>query len=379
MKECSNDIHSFIYHWPSVGDPLAQGPRRVACCGDTAMTDSPFDELARQLAAGSISRRRMMRTMFLSSLGIGAFGASALRAPSANAANLCIGQATLDCIKAAQQVNVTCQQACSTGPRPGLCRDRCTAAYLAADGRCVQNAQCSDTCCSGVCVKAGTDPKNCGTCGHACATGQSCIGGTCCNSCAGVCCPSGTFCCKDQCVPDGSKCCVDVTGNFTAICGPTDTCCFGMLNNGVRGSCTPPGNTCCPDGHTYEAPNSSDSVCCNPNGGSVACHAGQTCCSGTCIDLTSDDTNCGSCGHICLSGEHCQNGSCNGCPSGQMQCPGVAMCISDTDYICCSKSGLGYCTTNVAPGEGGAVCCDKVPSGCASAFACASIGGHPTI
>ena len=48
-----------------------------------------------------------------------------------------------------------------------------------------QNSTCKLDCaaglslCSGTCVFLPNDPANCGTCGHACASGQVCAAGTC--------------------------------------------------------------------------------------------------------------------------------------------------------------------------------------------------------
>ena len=41
--------------------------------------------------------------------------------------------------------------------------------------------------CGGTCVDLQNDPTNCGTCGVACAGGESCVSGTCCTSCGGTC------------------------------------------------------------------------------------------------------------------------------------------------------------------------------------------------
>ncbi|MCD6497802.1 MAG: hypothetical protein J7M25_05780, partial [Deltaproteobacteria bacterium] len=40
------------------------------------------------------------------------------------------------------------------------------------------------------------------------------------------------------------------------------------------------------------------------------CPEGQTDCDGTCVDLQSDDANCGRCGNICPEGTQCSNGRC---------------------------------------------------------------------
>ena len=46
--------------------------------------------------------------------------------------------------------------------------------------------------------------------------------------------------------------------------------------------------------------------------------AGKPLCGGACVDVTSDNNNCGTCGHACAAGQTCLNGSCAaivlGCP-----------------------------------------------------------------
>ena len=46
----------------------------------------------------------------------------------------------------------------------------------------------------------------------------------------------------------------------------------------------------------------------------ISCPAGQIGCSGTCLDPSSDASDCGSCGNVCRRNEICSNGGCD-CPS----------------------------------------------------------------
>lgn len=113
------------------------------------------------------------------------------------------------------------------------------------NGACCTTA--SSTCCGGsTCVNTQTDVQNCGTCGHACGTGESCISGVCvAPSCTGQTC--GTFVpgCNDNnncyCwkTTEGSGFC---TSNF--LCGDHPTC--NSSSDCPSGSkCTQ--ETCCGD------------------------------------------------------------------------------------------------------------------------------------
>ena len=60
----------------------------------------------------------------------------------------------------------------------------------------------------------------------------------------------------------------------------------------------------------------------------VDCPVGQTSCSETCIDLLSDDNNCGSCGNDCGSFD-CIAGACtSNCAIGESKCSGS--CVDTT-------------------------------------------------
>ncbi|HWY78374.1 MAG TPA: hypothetical protein VN281_22355, partial [Verrucomicrobiae bacterium] len=62
-------------------------------------------------------------------------------------------------------------------------------------GACATN----QSVCAGICVSLGSDPANCGSCGHVCPGGQSCVS----NSCAVVC-PAGQVACSGTCVNEQS-------------------------------------------------------------------------------------------------------------------------------------------------------------------------------
>src|SRR5262245_44365970 len=42
----------------------------------------------------------------------------------------------------------------------------------------------------------------------------------------------------------------------------------------------------------------------------VSCEQNLTTCSGSCADLKTDRTHCGSCGHVCPAEQNCMNGVC---------------------------------------------------------------------
>jgi hypothetical protein len=148
----------------------------------------------------------------------------------------------------------------------------------------ILGCQAGETDCNGTCVDLSTDNNNCGSCGSACSSNQSCQSG----QCMDVGCSSG--------LTDCSGTCVDLS-----------------TDNNNCGSC---GSTC-----------SSNQSCQSGQCMDVGCSSGLTDCSGTCVDLSTDNNNCGGCGTACSSNQSCQSGQCMdvGCSSGLTDCSGACV------------------------------------------------------
>lgn len=158
-------------------------------------------------------------------------------------------------------------------------------------------ACCVGVQCAGTCVDVSGDIANCGACGHACAQGEFCGGGTC-TACSTVC--------------GGS--CADI-GSDTQNCGACGKACAAGEQCG-SGACTPCPNVC--GGACVDV--GSDAANCGACGN--ACLATQVCssgacvacattiCFGACVDLSSNAGNCSACGNTCALGESCVAGAC---------------------------------------------------------------------
>lgn len=261
-------------------------------------------------------------------------------------------------------------------------------------------ACCADT--SGThCRSTLVDPQNCGGCGIACATGQTCTLGSCvAGSDSGVradggrdaamsgnchpSCASGMMCCGATCVsatgiasgdartdPSFMNCHVcgvacdamlasrcglprgTTTGSPQCLCGDLPSCNTGEMCESVAGTwscinhatdprhCGDPAVACmpgelCMDGHC---------TCTGADGGiGGVCPTGLTCTASGCIDLMTDEMNCGTLANACRAGETCTGGTC-GCGTGA-RCMGGGLgggcgqtCCNDTcvyvdDYNC---------------------------------------------
>ncbi len=119
--------------------------------------------------------------------------------------------------------------------------------------------------CAGACVDLQSNALNCGACGRACASAESCMAGAC-----RLACPDGQSACSGTCVD---------------------------LRSNAR-NCSACGNAC-PAGQSCLA-----GVC------TAGCAAPRAVCGGVCTALDSDPANCGACGTGCATGQACRGGAC---------------------------------------------------------------------
>jgi hypothetical protein len=158
-----------------------------------------------------------------------------------------------------------CDNVCP-GPTAGQGEATCVGA------KCGLACKTPPDACGSMCVDLQTDRSNCGQCGMACSGGVGCQAGKCT-------CGQGTHDCDGSCVKDASP----------ATCGMSCTPCPGP----TAGQGTP---TC--DGRTCD----------------IACAQGLTLCGTACVDLQSNNANCGRCGNSCLANPtavlQCRAGAC---------------------------------------------------------------------
>ena len=266
--------------------------------------------------------------------------------------------------------NGKCAIACTNGTV--LSDDKCISAYSGCDS--------GEIFCGYGCVP--NNDTNCGACGHSCINDTSCSNGTCvcesgkedcgnynspncidinngdvnnCGACGYACSShvpgwSSGSCLSSTCVPTSCK---------TDYCYADSTCYYGLTDNTHCGS----GNDCIDCSTAFTDPHGNGycdagtcTLHCDPgyqlNGTNDKCISittgcsefGQTMCSDGCKDLSSDDNNCGSCGHTCGAGTTCQSGSC------VCKTEGSTNCGSDADPKCVVTSTdtehCGSCDNN---------------------------------
>ena len=264
----------------------------------------------------------------------------------------------------------------------GGCPTPCGAGQECRFGRCVTPCGAEmgcpglESCCDGVCTTIGNDQLNCGTCGNACPpTGNTCVSGMClCGSRAA--CAAGEMCCAGSCANLASS------DEHCGACGVA--CDVGAGQACVDGVCLVPAcSPACAPGETCTGGGCS---C----GAVPACGAGSGCCGGTCLDLSSDDGNCGACGVVCGAGLTCTGGTCTSdapctpsCNPGESCVSGTCMCgtggACPAGRSCCGGAcrdttrdvlACGMCGRECAATEGccSGTCIDttRTPSHCGS-------------
>lgn len=154
----------------------------------------------------------------------------------------------------------------------------------------------------------------------------------------------GQPCCTGAGVPQCGPALTCAAATSTCACGGSGQFCCG----GSGGTCTAAGTVCgtgatCGPPVGNGVPCSISSQCASNNCTSaICCAAGQSGCGGTCVNLTADNANCGTCGKTCAVGnETCAMSVCkanNGRP-----CAADAQCVSGTCTPCYpDRDGDGF-------------------------------------
>lgn len=184
---------------------------------------------------------------------------------------------------------------------------------------CPSSSVAGQVLCSGTCVDLASSGSNCGACGHACASGASCVSGVC------QPCPNGGIVCSGACTTVSSSSDPNNCGGCSRVCPSGSTCVNGvcicssgqsLCGTKVSGASYPSNYVAgCYDFQTDLKNCGACAKACLPGAvcvsGVCICPAGYVNCGSTigCVNFASDPKNCGACGKTCSSGK-CVNGVC---------------------------------------------------------------------
>jgi len=180
------------------------------------------------------------------------------------------------------------------------------------------------TLCSGTCVDTMNNPNNCDTCGHACTTNVVHAQPTCQNGACTFSCNAGYTSCGGACIDEQTD------NNNCGGCGSQFACTNGRTCQAGRCGCPVATHDCSGNCSSNTSSASCGLTSCSPcpippNGSAscdgtscgIRCTSPYTACGSTCIDLQTDDNNCGNCGsqYACTGGAHCTSGTCQTSPA----------------------------------------------------------------
>lgn len=220
-------------------------------------------------------------------------------------------------------------EACTfTGGAPGTCQDGdCAGCVAAAD--CDDGNPCTqDQCVGGSCLNT---PQS-----AVCDDGDPCTHEDECR--AGACTGTSVTCNSNACVTrscNGTSACTEQVHNNAACADDGDACTRDVCN--ASGTCT----------HPYRG----DGYQCGAN-------AANRCCSGSCVNISSNRSHCGGCGSACATGLNCESvsvtntcsrapsnvsGRCR-CQAANSQCPGGQICRTVSPFTNrCTPDAVADC------------------------------------
>lgn len=230
-----------------------------------------------------------------------------------------------------------------TGSATGNCCTNCPSGY----------ANCNQNSADGCEVNLNTNNNNCGSCGHACAVGQTCSAGSCISAPA----------CNSDCTSGG-------------VCNPSCSGVNGCTN--YLSSCNNRSNTAtiCMNSYQY-------AKCCN--GAATSCSVNSTSCNSYCSGNSrcAYPSNPATCQTTCVSGNcqactpSCGSAGCSSC--GTTSCP-AKYCSGNS--LCTYSS---TCANTCSGGSCKACSCTATCTACASGTTCnggacvSSGGGSPLL
>jgi hypothetical protein len=217
----------------------------------------------------------------------------------------------------------------------GACGRACASGEVCSLGKCASSCAGGLTECNAACVDIQRDPAHCGACGKSCAAGQVCSKGKCASSCG-----TPTIACAGACVDllvDPKNC-----GGCGIGCKADEICktgkCAGYCadNAWCDGKCVDTSFDPKHCGGCFKACAAGE-ICVDGSCG-IQCGPTATSCGGKCVDTKTDVGNCGKCGQSCKPDEGCVSGQC--CPLGSAVCNGTCANLSIDESHCgeCGKS-----------------------------------------